>query len=117
MYEQGDLVLVPFPFTNLTARKKRPAVVVSPDWFNSNFSDVVLVAVTSAVPQKLNPYLEISLTSSDLLSGNLPSTSIIKICKIFTCEQTIIIKKIAKLKESKTKEILSKLQLFLSQSS
>lgn len=47
-YEFGDLVLVPFPFTDQTAAKKRP-VVVSSDAYNRNRPDVILMAVTSQV--------------------------------------------------------------------
>jgi mRNA interferase MazF len=43
----GDIVLVPFPFTDLTATKRRPAVVVSSRDYNSARRDVVLMAVTS----------------------------------------------------------------------
>ena len=46
-YRRGDIVLVPFPFTDLSATKKRPALVVSPDKFNEHAQDVVLVAITS----------------------------------------------------------------------
>lgn len=34
-YRQGEVVLVSFPFTDLTSTKRRPAVVVSPDTFNA----------------------------------------------------------------------------------
>lgn len=47
-YEFGDLILVPFPFTDHETTKKRPAVVVSSAKYNSERPDVVLVAVTSA---------------------------------------------------------------------
>ena len=46
-YRRGDIVLVPFPFTDLSSTKKRPALVVSPDKFNEHAQDVVLVAITS----------------------------------------------------------------------
>ena len=46
-YRRGDIVLVPFPFTDLSSTKKRPALVVSPDRFNAHAQDVVLVAITS----------------------------------------------------------------------
>lgn len=48
-FELGDVILVPFPFTDLSATKKRPALVVSSRRFNSARPDVVIVAVTSQV--------------------------------------------------------------------
>jgi mRNA interferase MazF len=48
-YNFGDLVLVPFPFTDQSGAKKRPAVVVSSPTYNSARRDVVLMAVTSQV--------------------------------------------------------------------
>ena len=46
-FRRGDIVLVPFPFTDLTSSKRRPALVVSPDSFNQAMQDVVLAAITS----------------------------------------------------------------------
>ncbi|MEO5574036.1 MAG: type II toxin-antitoxin system PemK/MazF family toxin [Gammaproteobacteria bacterium] len=48
-YEFGDIVLVPFPFTDQTASKKRPAVVVSSAAYHRERSDLILMAVTSQV--------------------------------------------------------------------
>ncbi|MDI7269866.1 MAG: type II toxin-antitoxin system PemK/MazF family toxin [Myxococcota bacterium] len=48
--EFGDLVLVPFPFTDQTAAKKRPAVVVSSAAYHRDRLDVILMAVTSQPP-------------------------------------------------------------------
>jgi mRNA interferase MazF len=47
--EFGDVVLVPFPFTDQTTTKKRPAVVVSSDAYHRDRPDVILIAVTSQV--------------------------------------------------------------------
>ena len=49
VYNFGDVVLVPFPFTDQTGMKKRPAVVVSSTVYNGARPDLVLVAVTSQV--------------------------------------------------------------------
>jgi mRNA interferase MazF len=46
-YEFGDVVLVPFPFTNQAASKRRPAVIVSNRDYNRSWPDVVVMAVTS----------------------------------------------------------------------
>ena len=46
-YEFGDILLVPFPFTDQTTAKKRPAVVVSSAAYNRNRPDIILMAVTS----------------------------------------------------------------------
>ena len=48
-YDFGDIVLVPFPFTDQKASKKRPAVVVSSMTYNRERSDIVLMAVTSRI--------------------------------------------------------------------
>ena len=41
-YKRGDIVLVSFPFTDLSAAKKRPALIVSPNSFNARQDDLVL---------------------------------------------------------------------------
>jgi len=46
-YEFGDVVLVRFPFSNLTAFKQRPAVVVSKLSYNTARPDVIIIAITS----------------------------------------------------------------------
>ncbi len=46
-YKRGDIVLVSFPFTDLSSSKRRPALVVSPDSFNQTLQDIVLAAITS----------------------------------------------------------------------
>jgi mRNA interferase MazF len=43
----GDVVLVPFPFTDQSGTKKRPAVVVSTDAYNAGRPDLVIMAITS----------------------------------------------------------------------
>lgn len=48
-YKFGDVVLVPFPFTDQLATKKRPAVVVSSAVYHRERPDLILIAVTSQV--------------------------------------------------------------------
>ena len=43
----GDVVLVPFPFTDQSGAKKRPAVIVSSSGYNANRRDLIIMAITS----------------------------------------------------------------------
>jgi mRNA interferase MazF len=64
-FSQGDVVLVPFPFTDLSATKQRPALVLSPERLNKIRPDLVLAAITSQVPAVLDED-EILLSTSEL---------------------------------------------------
>lgn len=46
-YEFGDVVLVPFPFTDQSAVKKRPAVVISSDAYHRERPDLIIMAITT----------------------------------------------------------------------
>jgi mRNA interferase MazF len=50
----GDVVLVPFPFTDQSSIKKRPAVVVSSNGYNTHRRDILIMAITSQVRQPLD---------------------------------------------------------------
>ncbi|MDI6763366.1 MAG: type II toxin-antitoxin system PemK/MazF family toxin [Thermodesulfobacteriota bacterium] len=45
-YNKGDVVLVPFPFSDQTTTKKRPAVIISSDTYNDTSQDIVIMAIT-----------------------------------------------------------------------
>ena len=47
----GDVKVVPFPFTDQSGAKKRPAVIVSSSGYNTGRRDLVLMAITSQVRQ------------------------------------------------------------------
>lgn len=49
----GDVVLVPFPFTDQSGAKKRPAVIVSSNNYNASRRDLIIMAITSQVRQPL----------------------------------------------------------------
>lgn len=48
-FELGDVVLVPFPFTDQSTTKKRPAVVISSQAYNDDRPDLIIMAVTSQI--------------------------------------------------------------------
>lgn len=109
-YKRGDIVLVPFPFTDLSSSKRRPALVISPDTFNDQMEDVVVAAITS---QLTNEYT-VTIEQSNCVDGMLPKTSVVKLAKVFTIHSTLVIKKLCALREEKLAAILGELRQFFS---
>ena len=103
--KQGDIILVPFPFSDLSSQKVRPALVVSSKPIGS---DVLICAITSH--DKNNT---ITLTNKDLSEGELPITSYIKYMKLVTIDTKIIHKKVGKISEKKIQKVLSEIKKFL----
>jgi mRNA interferase MazF len=56
MFQRGDVVLVPFPFSDLSTAKVRPAVVVSSGLYHSTEPDLLLAALTSQVARATGPF-------------------------------------------------------------
>jgi len=89
--KQKDIVLLPFPFSDLEGQKVRPALVVSNDTFNKTSADCLMVPLTSVIIDE--PY-SIIITPKDVISGKLVKTSRIKTDKIFSVEKNLAIMKI-----------------------
>lgn len=88
IYEPGDIVVVPFPFTDREATKHRPALVLSPPAFNEESGTHVLAMITSA-KQSSWP-LDCPIT--DLVSAGLSSPSIVRM-KLFTLHARLILRR------------------------
>src|SRR2546426_273556 len=111
-YKRGDVVLVPFPFTDLTGAKQRPALVVSADVFNSTRDDVLVVAITSQVPAKVAAD-ELIIPASELAACGLPKASIPKLTKLVTLHRQLVIKRVGTLPAATLAQVLVQLrQLF-----
>jgi mRNA interferase MazF len=52
-FELGNIVLVPFSFTDQTTSKKRPAVIVSSSDYQPHLSELIVIAVTSQLRPSL----------------------------------------------------------------
>jgi len=85
---QGDIVLVPVPFTDLTSHRRRPVVVVSNDAYHAATEDFVGVAMTSNL--KDEPY-SFEITSADLSDGTQNRPSRVRADKIYTLAQSLIV--------------------------
>ncbi len=104
MFEKYKIVLTPFPFTDLSSTKVRPAVIVSNKLAGD---DVVIVFISSGVSRNRDKY-SIIIKKDD--SNNLKLDSLIKISKIATVDKKIILGEIGELKKSYQAEIDRKLK-------
>src|SRR3954447_24067653 len=93
-YSFGDVVLVPFPFTDQTASKKRPAVVVSADAYHQQRPDAIVMAITSQILRPAGVLGEVLI--GDWQGAGLPKASLIKPV-IATIEQRLILKRLGAL--------------------
>lgn len=93
IYNFGNILLVPFPFTDQTGTKKRPAVVVNSAIYNQRHNDLILMAITSQVRKPLTlGELEII----EWQKAGLLKPSVVK--PVFTTiEERIVIKKLGSL--------------------
>jgi mRNA-degrading endonuclease toxin of MazEF toxin-antitoxin module len=101
------VVLVPFPFTDLSGRKRRPALVVSPEGFHEE--DLILCAITSRVPERLSEW-EVPLAAGDMAEEELPKESVVKVGKLFTTHRRLIADRFGAVKEEKLQEVFGKLR-------
>jgi len=105
MPKQGTLVLVPFPFTDLTAAKVRPALVLSAEPLKAD----VIVAFISSKPKQG----EYAIAVAPSEENGLKVASAVICSKIATLEKTVILGELGILEEKFLKQVKSKLtQIF-----
>ena len=94
-YSFGNIVLVPFPFTDQSAVKKRPAVVVSSDAYNRKRPDIIIMAVTSQM--RSAGYFG-DIVVNQWQQAGLLKPSVIKPI-VTTIERSLVIKTLDRLKK------------------
>lgn len=95
--KQRDIVLVPFPFSDQSGQKVRPALVLSNNTFNQSSHDVLVCAITTTLkPSKYS----IIIDQNDLESGILHEKSSVKAEAVLRMNKALIIKTIATVKKS-----------------
>ncbi len=103
---QRDIILLPYPFTDLEGSKVRPALVISNNSFNRKSEDIIAIPLTTVI--KDEPY-SILVGQESLSSGKLLKPSRIRFDKIFTVEKKLAIMKIGAVNEKTFGEIKSKI--------
>ncbi|MBS3081021.1 type II toxin-antitoxin system PemK/MazF family toxin [Candidatus Pacearchaeota archaeon] len=94
MYKQGEIVVVPFPFSDLSSIKQRPVLILSKNLDNSIEEDVITCGITSNLKDLKYSVL---IENKNLFEGEIPKSSRIKVDKLFTISQSIIKKKVGRL--------------------
>ncbi|MBI2106070.1 type II toxin-antitoxin system PemK/MazF family toxin [Candidatus Woesearchaeota archaeon] len=102
-FVKGEIVVLPFPFSDLSASKKRPALVISV----LEGEDIILCQITSRASRK-DKY-SIELSKKDFKKGGLPVESIIRPNRIFTADKSIVLNKAGLIQDKKLKEVQYKL--------
>ena len=101
-FVKGDIVVIPFPFSNLAQNKRRPALIIS----ILNGDDIILSQITS---QTIKDNYAIPIENKDFKSGELRQVSNIRPNRIFTADRHIVLYKAASLKAKKLKEVIDRL--------
>lgn len=102
----GEVVVLPFPQTNLQSGKRRPALVVA----DLMGDDLVLCQITSRA--RSDGY-SVPLAATDFTRGRLAVDSFIRPNRLFTVEQSVILYAAGKITEAKLQEAKAKIrQLF-----
>lgn len=101
-FVKGDVVVLPFPYTDLTISKNRPCLVVA----TLKGDDLILCQITS---QSRNDEDAIELKEKDFQQGKLNRDSFVRPNRLFTAESSVIEYKLGKLKQNKIEEVENRL--------
>jgi len=99
---KGDVVVVPFPFSDLTQAKRRPALVIA----ELQGDDLLLCQITS---QRIRDNYAIPLEDTDFQSGSLKQSSNIRPNRLFTADRHIVLYKVGQLRAEKMTEVVRKI--------
>ncbi|MBM3415961.1 MAG: type II toxin-antitoxin system PemK/MazF family toxin [Bacteroidetes bacterium] len=98
---KGDIVVVPFPFSDLSGTKRRSAFVLA----NLPGSDIILCQATSRFKKDK---FAVEISQIDFASGGLPILSYVRPNRIFTADKSIIVRKAGTLKSLVSESIISR---------
>ncbi len=102
--KRGAVVLAKFPFTDLTASKRRPAVVVSPE--NRRNEDVIVAFITSMIPEQVSETdLVVSPEHVDYNESGLTRTSLGRTDKLATLNRSVLTGELGKFSSGTMKQI------------
>lgn len=101
-FVKGEVVVVPFPFTDAETWKPRPVVVVA----QLSRNDSIVCAIMTT--RHADGY-SISLNDTDFQQGNIDHPSVIRPNRLFTADDKLVMKVRGKLSPDKIREVIQKL--------
>lgn len=108
-YKPYEVLVVPFPFTDSAAVKRRPALVLSAEPFQDRSGHLVLAMITS----QENRGWPLDLVITDLKAAGLPHPSVVRM-KLFTLDERFVVRKAGRLGETDRATVSNNLKLLLS---
>ena len=104
---QKEIVLLPFPFSDLEGTRVRPALVVSSNELNKKSEDGIMVPLTTVI--KDEPY-SVVINQEDLSSGKLLKSSRIRTDKIFSVKKDLVTMKIGIVNDNVLEKVKKEIQ-------
>jgi mRNA interferase MazF len=101
-FVKGEVVVIPFPFSDLTQAKRRPALVIA----SLEGDDLILCQITS---QRVKDKYAIQISDSDFEAGSLKQPSNARPNRIFTADSNLVLYRIGNLKTGKVNEVIEEL--------
>ena len=105
-FRPGDLVGIPFPYSNLKAEKRRPVLVITQQ---DRHGDFISAAVTSVPTAECSVFID----NTSMKTGRLPRQSWIRCDKIFTLSKSAIVRQYGSLDNMAFKNVREKICVYL----
>ena len=107
MCEQGDVVLIPFPYSDLTGSKQRPALIISNEEINKTEDRICCLITTNGHKE------DISILKGSIEKGTLPFKSWVRPHRIFTIHKKIVRKNLCTIGNELHDKVIGKINEFL----
>lgn len=105
-FVKGEVVVVTFPFSDLSRAKRRPALVIQ----DMKGDDLLLAQITSK--RNYDDY-SIELLDRHFESGSLKQASYVRPNKLFTCAKSLIVYKVGSISQQKIEEVIEQIRRFI----
>ena len=107
-FKPHDIVVVSFPFTDSSTKKRRPALVISSEEFNENHDQLILAMITTAKHSSWRSDIKLK----DYAEANLIVPSIVRL-KLFTLEKSMVVRQLGYLSKKDKNAVNASLKQYM----